>query len=61
MSKSMLRQIKEDDDVTDIIAKFFAFIAIPAALFIIIFALWTIFAAPRETLADRALAEFIEA
>jgi len=46
MSKSMLRQIKEDDDVTDIIAKFFAFIAIPAALFIIIFALWTIFAAP---------------
>ena len=43
MSKSMLREIKEDEDVTDIVAKFFAFIAIPAALFVIAFALWTIF------------------
>ncbi len=46
MNKSMLREIKEDEDVTDIIAKFFAFIAIPSALFIIVFSLWTIFVAP---------------
>jgi len=46
MSKSMLREIKEDEDVTDIVAKCFAFIAIPAALFVIVFALWTIFVAP---------------
>jgi len=43
MSKSMLREIKEDEDVTDIVAKCFAFIAIPAAVFVIVFALWTIF------------------
>ncbi len=43
MIKSMFREVKEDEDVTDIIAKFFAFTAIPAALFVIIFAIWTIF------------------
>jgi hypothetical protein len=46
MSKSMLREIKENEDVTDIVAKCFAFIAIPSALFIVIFALWTIFMTP---------------
>lgn len=46
MIKSMFREIKDDEDVTDIIAKFFAFIAIPAAMFVIAVALWTIFVAP---------------
>lgn len=46
MNKSMFRAIKEDEDVTDIIAKFFAFLAIPATVFVIAFALWTIFSAP---------------
>jgi nitrogen fixation/metabolism regulation signal transduction histidine kinase len=46
MIKSLFREIKEDEDVTDFIAKFFAFIAIPAALFVIFFAIWTIFVTP---------------
>lgn len=46
MNKSMFREIKDGDDVTDIIAMFFAFLAIPASLFVIIFTLWTIFAIP---------------
>ncbi|MFO7569121.1 MAG: hypothetical protein R6W75_04930 [Smithellaceae bacterium] len=46
MIKSMFREIKEEEDVTDFIAKFFALIAIPAALFVIIFAIWTIFVTP---------------
>ncbi|MEE9911592.1 MAG: hypothetical protein K4571_07695 [Deltaproteobacteria bacterium] len=46
MIKSMFREIREDEDVTDIIARFFAFIAIPAALFVIAVALWTIFQTP---------------
>ena len=46
MKKSMFREIKEGEDVTDIVAKFFAFLAIPAALFVIVFALWTIFMTP---------------
>ncbi len=46
MNRSMFREIKDGEDVTDIIAKFFAFIAIPAAVFVIVFALWTIFLAP---------------
>jgi len=46
MIKNMFREIKEDEDVTDIIAKFFAFLAIPSAAFVIIFSLWTIFVSP---------------
>jgi hypothetical protein len=46
MNRSMFREIKDDEDVTDIIAKFFAFMAIPAAVFVIVFALWTIFQVP---------------
>jgi len=46
MIKNMFREIKDDEDVTDIIAKFFAMIAIPAAIFGIVFALWTIFVTP---------------
>lgn len=46
MIKSMFREIKDDEDVTDIIAKFFAFMAIPAAVFVIAVAIWTIFLAP---------------
>lgn len=46
MNRSMFREIKDGEDVTDIIAKFFAFTAIPAAVFVIVFALWTIFQAP---------------
>jgi len=38
--------IRDDEDVTDVIARFFAFIAIPAALFVIAVALWTIFRTP---------------
>jgi len=49
MIKDMFREIKDDEDVTDIVAKFFAFIAIPAALFVIVFALWTIFVTPGNT------------
>lgn len=49
MIKSMFREIKNDEDVTDIVAKFFTFIAIPAAAFLIIFALWTIFATHGNT------------
>ncbi len=41
MSKSVLREIKEGDDVTDIVANFFAFIAIPATVFVIAIAIWT--------------------
>jgi hypothetical protein len=43
MKKSMSHKIKEDEDVTDIIAKFIAFMAIPASVFVIGFTLWTIF------------------
>jgi hypothetical protein len=43
MSKSMFREIKEGEDVTDIIARVIAFTAIPAALFVVAIALWTIF------------------
>jgi hypothetical protein len=43
MEKSMFRKIKNGEDVTDVIAKIFAFLAIPSALFIIAIALWTIF------------------
>jgi len=46
MIKSMFREIKDDEDVTDIVAKFFAFMAIPAAIFVIAVALWTIFVTP---------------
>jgi hypothetical protein len=46
MNKSMFREIKDDEDVTDIIAKFFAFLAIPATVFVIVVALWTIFMTP---------------
>lgn len=46
MIKNMFREIKDDEDVTDIIANFFAIIAIPAAIFVIIIALWTIFVTP---------------
>lgn len=46
MIKNRLREIKENEDVTDRIAKFFVFLAIPAAVLVIIFSLWTIFVAP---------------
>jgi len=46
MIKNMLHEMRDDEDVTDVIAKFFAFIAIPAALFVIAVALWTIFQTP---------------
>lgn len=43
MNKSIFREIKESEDVTDIIARIFVFLAIPAALFVIVVALWTAF------------------
>jgi hypothetical protein len=46
MIKNMFREIKHEEDVTDIVAKLFAFMAIPAAMFVVAVALWTIFAAP---------------
>lgn len=46
LSKSMFREIQEGEDVTDIVVKFFAFLAIPAALFVVVFVLWTIFMTP---------------
>jgi len=46
MIKNMFREIKHEEDVTDIIAKLFAFMAIPAAMFVIAVALWTIFVTP---------------
>jgi hypothetical protein len=46
MNKRIFRKIKEGDDVSDIIAMFFALIAIPASLFVIIFTLWILFAMP---------------
>lgn len=46
MIKYMFREITEDEDVTDIIAKIFAFLAIPAAAFVIIFSLWSFFVSP---------------
>jgi hypothetical protein len=41
MNKSMFREIKEGEDVTDIITRVFVFMAIPAAVFVIAVALWT--------------------
>jgi hypothetical protein len=46
MIENMFREIEDDEDVTDIVAKFFAIIAIPAAIFVIVVALWTIFVTP---------------
>ena len=43
MDKSMFREIKEGEDVTDIVAKIFVFMAIPAAVFVVAIALWKIF------------------
>jgi hypothetical protein len=43
MNKSLFREIKEGEDVTDIVAKIFVFIAIPAAVFVIVVALWQVF------------------
>jgi hypothetical protein len=43
MIKSMFREIKDGEDVTDIVAKIFAFMAIPAAVFAVAIALWTVF------------------
>jgi hypothetical protein len=42
MDKSMFREIKEGEDVTDIVAKICVFMAIPAAVFVIAVALWTV-------------------
>jgi len=42
MKKSMFREIKDGEDVTDIVAKIFVFMAIPASLFVIAIALWTV-------------------
>jgi hypothetical protein len=46
MIKSMFREIQDGEDATDIVAKFFAFIAISFAAFVIVFALRTIFMTP---------------
>lgn len=43
MRKSMFREIKDGEDVTDIVARIIAFMAIPAAVVMIAIALWTIF------------------
>ena len=43
MNKSMFREIKDGEDVTDIVARIFVFMAIPAAVFVIAIALWTVF------------------
>jgi hypothetical protein len=42
MIQNTSREIK-DEDVTDIIGKIIAYMAIPAAMFMIVIALWTIF------------------
>jgi hypothetical protein len=46
MNKSMFREIKDGEDVTDIVAKIIAFMAIPVAVVMIAIALWTIFMTP---------------
>jgi len=43
MSKSMFREIQNDEDVMDIVAKCFVSLALPSAMFVIIVALWTFF------------------
>jgi len=40
MNKSIFREIKDGEDVTDIVAKILAFMAIPAALFFIVAVIW---------------------
>jgi hypothetical protein len=39
----MFREIRDGEDVTDIVARIFVFMAIPAAVFVITMALWTVF------------------
>jgi hypothetical protein len=41
MNKSMFRELEDGEDVTDIIARILAFMAIPAAVFVIAVAIWT--------------------
>jgi hypothetical protein len=43
MNKSMFREIKDGEDVTDVVAKIFVFMAVPATVFVIAVALWTVF------------------
>lgn len=43
MNKSMFREIKDGEDVTDVVAKIFVFMAIPATVFVIAVALWAVF------------------
>lgn len=49
MIKSVFREITDGEDVTDIVAKIVAFMAIPAVAFVIGVALWTIFLTPGNT------------
>jgi len=43
MNKSLFSKTKNDDEVIDIIARIFTYMAIPSAGLIILIALWTIF------------------
>jgi hypothetical protein len=43
MNNSLLSETKENDGMADILARIFAYIAIPSATLIIAVALWTIF------------------
>jgi hypothetical protein len=43
MNKSIFREIKEGEDVTDIVTNVFLFMTIPATMFAVAIALWTVF------------------
>ncbi len=43
MNKSIFREIKDGEDVTDIVTNIFVFMAIPATAFVVAIALWTAF------------------
>jgi hypothetical protein len=43
MEKSLLREINDGEDITDIFVRILAFISISAAMVMIIIALWNVF------------------
>lgn len=43
MNKSLFSETKENDDMTDILGRIFAYIAVSSAALIVAVALWTIF------------------
>jgi len=43
MNKSIFSETKENDDMTGILTRIFAYISVPSAALIVAVALWTIF------------------